>query len=152
MQAVEDIRAKIDDLARLIDDFKLAEASLQGEGWKVAFKKRSSRQTVVKEHVEEHLGEEGAEQILAPEPAVPVVPTGTPVTSPMNGIYYSSPSPSAPPFVREGESVTAGQVVGLIEAMKVFNEIVAPMSGNVVKVVAETGQLVQPGEALLYIG
>jgi acetyl-CoA carboxylase biotin carboxyl carrier protein len=70
----------------------------------------------------------------------------------MTGIYYSSSSPTAPPFVKEGEPVSAGQVVGLIEAMKVFNEIVAPTSGRVLKIVAESGQLVNPGDALLYIG
>jgi acetyl-CoA carboxylase biotin carboxyl carrier protein len=85
------------------------------------------------------------------EPAAPAVPKGTPVNSPMNGIYYSAPSPNAPPFVREGESVTAGQVIGLIEAMKVFNEINAPVSGTVTHFAAENGQLVSPGDALLFI-
>ena len=150
---VDNLRAKIDDLAGLIDEFKLAEATLQGTDWKVGFKKRSARlvATTVEAHSEHH--EEHAHE----EAAVAVAPLvekqqGMPVSSPMNGIYYASPSPSSPPFVKEGESVTAGQVVGLIEAMKVFNEIVAPTSGNVLKVVAETGQLVQPGEPLLYIG
>jgi biotin carboxyl carrier protein len=70
----------------------------------------------------------------------------------MTGIFYTSSSPSAAPFVREGEPISAGQVVGLIEAMKVFNEIVAPTSGRVTKVVATGGQLVNPGDPLLYIG
>ncbi len=152
MRFVDDLRGKIDDLASLIDEFKLAEATLQGADWKVGFKKRSSKTThaMVEVHSDEH-SEVAHEAAL---PAVPVVqaPVGIPVTSPMNGIYYASPSPSSPPFVKEGESVTAGQVVGLIEAMKVFNEIVAPTSGMVTKVTAETGQLVQPGEPLLYIG
>lgn len=69
----------------------------------------------------------------------------------MNGIYYGAPSPSSPPFVRVGETVSAGQVVGLIEAMKVFNEIVSPVSGTVDRIVAESGQLVEPGAPLLYI-
>ena len=70
----------------------------------------------------------------------------------MAGIYYASPSPSAPAFVSEGDSVTVGQVVGLIEAMKVFNEITAMTSGKVTKLVAQTGKIVQPGEPLLFIG
>jgi acetyl-CoA carboxylase biotin carboxyl carrier protein len=70
----------------------------------------------------------------------------------MTGIYYASPNPTSPPFVTEGEMVNMGQVVGLIEAMKVFNEIIAPVSGIVSKVVAKNGEVVNPGEPLLYIG
>lgn len=70
----------------------------------------------------------------------------------MTGLYYSSPSPGAAPFVAEGDTVSAGQIVGLIEAMKVFNEIVSPVSGTVLSIVANNGQLVQPGEPLLYVG
>ena len=54
--------------------------------------------------------------------------------------------------MKEGESISAGQVVGLIEAMKVFNEIPSPVSGVVLKLVAETGAIVQPGDVLLYVG
>jgi len=148
---VADLREKVDELAALIEEFKLGEATLQGEGWKVSLKKRSSRAVRQAESAEEEsYHEQETAQPVAP--AAPEAPVGTPVTSPMNGIYYTSPSPSAAPFVQEGDSVTAGQVVGLIEAMKVFNEIVAPMSGTVKKIVAETGQLVAPGEPLLYIG
>ncbi len=150
MRFVEDLRGKIDELAELIDEFKLSEAKLEGEGWRVAFKKRSNKKVAVVSEQETAEGEFEETAVAA----VPVVekPAGTPVTSPMNGIFYASPSPSSPAFVKEGETVTAGQVVGLIEAMKVFNEITAPTSGTVLKVVVDTGQVVQPGEPLLYIG
>ena len=69
----------------------------------------------------------------------------------MTGIYYSAPNPGAAPFVKEGDHVTAGQVVGLIEAMKVFNEITSTISGVVTRMEAQDGRLVQPGEPLLYI-
>ena len=143
------MRDKIDELAGLIDEFKLTEARLEGDGWRVAFKKRSAKKAVAVADGDEELVYE-----VEPVAVQPVVekPAGVPVTSPMNGIFYASPSPSSPPFVKEGEPVTAGQVVALIEAMKVFNEITAPSSGTVLKVTAETGQLVQPGEPLLYIG
>ena len=89
---------------------------------------------------------------IARATAKPAAVTGIPVSSPMMGIYYSSPSPGQPAFVEEGDTVAAGQVVGLIEAMKVFNEITATAGGKVTKLVAESGQLVQPGDPLLYIG
>ncbi|RYG32121.1 hypothetical protein EON81_21385, partial [bacterium] len=79
-------------------------------------------------------------------------PKGTPITSPMNGIFYNAPSPGSPPFVKEGDTVQAGQTVGLIEAMKVFNEIPSPLSGTVLKTVAITGEVVELGGTLLLIG
>jgi len=85
-------------------------------------------------------------------PAEPVAPKGTPITSPMTGIFYSAASPSTPPFVKVGDSVTAGQVVGLIEAMKVYSDIVSPLSGTVLSIAASNGQVVQPGEPLVFIG
>lgn len=86
------------------------------------------------------------------EAAAPIAQAGVPVSSPMTGVFYLSSSPSAKPFVVEGEPVSAGEVVGLIEAMKVFNEIVATTSGTVLKIVAQSGEVVSPGEPLLYIG
>lgn len=78
--------------------------------------------------------------------------SGTPVPSPMTGIFYDAPSPSAKPFVREGDAVTAGQVIGLIEAMKVYSDIVSPVAGTVLKVVAKGGDVVNPGDPLIYVG
>ena len=71
------------------------------------------------------------------------------VTAPLSGVFYASPSPDAPPYVKEGDSVEAGQVVALIEAMKVFNEIRAETSGVVARVRISSGQLVRTGQALL---
>jgi acetyl-CoA carboxylase biotin carboxyl carrier protein len=69
----------------------------------------------------------------------------------MTGIFYDSPSPGADPFVKPGDDVEAGQVVGLIEAMKVFNEITATVAGKVSEVKAKNGELVQPGDPILFI-
>ncbi len=91
------------------------------------------------------------QKAAAPKKKQPSGTAGTPMTSPMTGIFYTSPSPGAPLFAKEGDQVNAGQVVGLIEAMKVFNEITATVSGKVSKLVVENGQLVQPGDPLLYI-
>ena len=73
------------------------------------------------------------------------------VTSPMVGIVYTSPEPGAAAFINVGDSVTAGQVVMLIEAMKVFNQIKAPKSGKVTKILVESGSPVEFGEPLLIV-
>lgn len=136
-------------------EFGLSEGELKGEGWRIALK-RARPKPVSNPGTSQEVFEDYPHHDVNPNPAIPVpvveaAPKGTPVNSPMNGIYYTASSPSAPPFVKEGDVVEAGQVVGLIEAMKVFNEIVAPMAGTVTEVKAQNGQLVQPGEALLYI-
>jgi acetyl-CoA carboxylase biotin carboxyl carrier protein len=69
----------------------------------------------------------------------------------MMGIFYSQASPGSPPFVKEGDIVNAGDVVGLIEAMKVFNEITAPCAGRIGALLVKSGALVQPGEPILYV-
>ena len=151
---MENLKARVDELADLMEQFHLSQAEISGENWRIAFRKRT---LVKRAPAAEGVGaiedaEENHSDVGSAAPSAPAAPLGTPVSSPMTGIFYTSSSPSAPPFVKEGEPVNAGQVVGLIEAMKVFNEIVAPNSGRVTQVIATSGQLVNPGDPLLYIG
>jgi acetyl-CoA carboxylase biotin carboxyl carrier protein len=73
------------------------------------------------------------------------------VRAPLTGVYYTSPSPGAAPYVRVGSPVTQGQVIGLIEAMKLFNEIKSDASGIVRRIAAETGALVKAKQPLIEI-
>ncbi len=73
------------------------------------------------------------------------------IVAPLTGVYYASPSPSTPPFVSVGDIVQVGQVVALVEAMKVFNEIQAEVSGRVTALVAPGGEVVQKGDVLIRI-
>ena len=73
------------------------------------------------------------------------------VTSPMVGVAYLSPEPGASPYVQPGQAVQAGQTVMLIEAMKTFNQIKAPKSGTVTRILVETGMPVEYGEPLMVI-
>jgi len=74
-----------------------------------------------------------------------------PIAAPLTGIYYAATSPTAPPFVSVGDVVHVGQVVALIEAMKVFNEITAEATGRVVAIMGTNGTVVQKGDVLLRI-
>lgn len=80
-----------------------------------------------------------------------IVPVGVPLPSPAMGVFYRSPSPGAPPFIKEGDMIEEGQIVGLIEAMKTYNEIKTPFGGRVTQVVAQDSQLVSPDETLMYV-
>jgi acetyl-CoA carboxylase biotin carboxyl carrier protein len=70
------------------------------------------------------------------------------VEAPMVGTFYRAPKPDAPPFVTEGDVVKEGQVLCIVEAMKLMNEIEAKSAGRIVKVVAENGQPVEFGQPL----
>ena len=82
----------------------------------------------------------------------PDLPDGFVVRSPMVGTFYASPSPDKPAFVSVGQAVKAGDTLGIIEAMKMFNPIEADVSGTVLKVVAENGQPVEFDQPLFVIG
>lgn len=86
----------------------------------------------------------------APAPA-PAAPAGTEITSPMVGTFYSRSAPDAPALVNVGDTISVGQTVCIIEAMKVMNEIKAEKSGTVTAVVAEDGAPVQFGDVLFRI-
>ena len=82
----------------------------------------------------------------------PALPDGEVIRAPMVGTFYASASPDKPPFVTEGQQVKAGDTLGIIEAMKMFNPIEAEISGTVLKVIAENGQPVEFDEPLFVIG
>jgi acetyl-CoA carboxylase biotin carboxyl carrier protein len=107
---------------------------------------------------------------VAPAPAVPqpaagdatrptdgLTPFGEPapgmrfVHAPLTGVWYAAPSPGARPYVAEGDEVASGQVLGLIEAMKLFNEIKSDASGTVTRILVESGTLVKRRQPILEI-
>jgi acetyl-CoA carboxylase biotin carboxyl carrier protein len=86
------------------------------------------------------------------EPAGPVLPDGHVVRSPMVGTFYASPAPDKPPFVTVGQVVNAGDTLGIVEAMKMFNPIEADVGGTVLAIVGESGQPVEFDQPLFVIG
>jgi acetyl-CoA carboxylase biotin carboxyl carrier protein len=86
-----------------------------------------------------------------PAEATPVKEDLHMVRSPIVGTYYESPSPGSPPFVKPGDMVEAGQIICIVEAMKLMNEIEADASGEVVKVLVANGQPIEYGQELFAI-
>ncbi len=78
-------------------------------------------------------------------------PAGTPVVSPIVGVFYAAPGPEAEPFVKIGERIEAGQVIGIVEAMKLMNEIKSDVSGVVTDICVQNGDGVEYGQALIYV-
>ena len=79
------------------------------------------------------------------------VKKGKPLTSPMVGTFYSAPSPDAEPFVKVGQTVKEGDVVCIVEAMKLMNEIEAEFAGKITEICVQDGQPVEFGQVLMYI-
>ncbi len=92
-----------------------------------------------------------AAKAAAPKPQAAALPAGETIKAPMSGIFYRSPSPSSPPYVREGAAVKEGQVICVIEAMKVFNEIKAEFDCVIEKVLQENGKPVEPNGDLFLV-
>jgi acetyl-CoA carboxylase biotin carboxyl carrier protein len=93
-----------------------------------------------------------AAPVAAPAEAAPTEPEGHVVRSPMVGTFYRSPSPGAKAFAEVGQSVSAGDTLCIIEAMKLLNEIEADQGGVIKAILVENGQPVEYGEPLFIIG
>ena len=102
------------------------------------------------------LSRQAAERLVGAATAAPSADKGLPpghvVRSPMVGTFYVSANPESPPFVKVGQTVKAGDTLGIIEAMKMFNQIEADHAGTVVAVLAANGQPVEFDEPLFVIG
>lgn len=90
-----------------------------------------------------------------PAAAAPSAPAASPnvkkVTAPLVGVFYRSATPDAEPFVKEGDRVETGEVLCILEAMKLFNEITSDYAGVVTRIIPENGELVSLGQELFWI-
>jgi acetyl-CoA carboxylase biotin carboxyl carrier protein len=90
-----------------------------------------------------------ASSASAPAPAASEA--GKPINSPLAGVFYRAPSPTSPPFVKEGDTVTPERVLCIVEAMKVLNEITAGVHGKIVRIMLENGKSVSSGQPIFYV-
>jgi len=143
---------EIRELIRLLNETDVTEFSLESQGVKISIKK----------------GKVGGAPALETSPPVPSAATTPPaapaepereeheenlvtVVAPMVGTFYRAPAPDAPPFVEIGDTVHEGQVLCIIEAMKLMNEIEAEVAGEIVDILVENGQPVEYGQPLFLI-
>ena len=133
----------------------MSELDLTEDGVRIALRRRLETTVVVPTA-------QAATTVRAAHPggngAVPTAPAapnpaeaGVAVIAPLTGVFYMASSPTAEPFAKIGDMVQAGQIICIVEAMKVFNEIKTEVSGVVASIPAQNGQLVQRGDALVRI-
>lgn len=152
---------KIKKLIDLLEDSQLAEIEIK-EGEESVRLARLPRGGVVSQQPL-HAAPIAHAHVEHPRPVEPAahdggkgagreLPDGHVVRSPMVGTFYASPNPEAAPFVKVGQSVKAGETLGIIEAMKMFNPIEADASGTIVAILVENGQPVEFDEPMFVIG
>ena len=142
----------IEKLAKIISETGLTEISLEDGEQAITLRKDvivSAAPQVVAAAPSAPASASSA-QPAASAPAAPAK-KGTPITSPMVGTFYKSPSPDAAPFVSVGDTVKNGGVVCIVEAMKMMNEIKAEVAGKVLEICVEDGQPVEFGQVLMYV-
>lgn len=139
----------IEKLAEIIADKGLTEISLEDGNQAITIRKELYAGTV----------QTPAPQIVTAPQVAPLVTEqvkaevkkGQAITSPMVGTFYQAPSPDSKPFVEIGQTISKGNVVCIIEAMKLMNEIESEFSGKVVEICVQDGQPVEFGQVLMYV-
>jgi acetyl-CoA carboxylase biotin carboxyl carrier protein len=152
--------ALVDRLGSLLDRSELSELAVESGGTRLVLRKPTMAAAIVGAP-EAGPGVPGAtagtvgtdgSSAVAGVPAGRVEPPARPsVKAPLTGVWYSSPAPGSAAFVAAGREVAVGQVIGLIEAMKLFNEIKSDLAGRVVRVVPESGALVKAKQPLIEV-
>jgi acetyl-CoA carboxylase biotin carboxyl carrier protein len=150
-------KRKLEELIRLLEDSDIQEIEITGPFRSVRIAKCPQGRPAPPETVSyeppvpERPPERPAAAVEAPA-ETPDRDSGlVPIVSPMVGTFYSAPSPESAPYVRQGDRINKGQVVCIVEAMKLMNEIEAEVSGTVVRVLVENAQAVEYGQELFLV-
>lgn len=143
---------RIEELIQVLEGSTIGELELTEAGTEIIIRRRPDMMMVPVP----------AQQVSLTRPGVHITPGSRsqeeqkddiqPILASLTGVYYIGPSPTSPPFVHPGDIVHVGQVVALIEAMKVFNEIQSEVTGRVVEIVAINGEVVHKGDVLIQVG
>lgn len=141
----------VEKLAKVLAENELTEISLEDGEQAITLRKEV---VVAPAAIAPAAVSQAAPAVQAPAPAPSAsepAKKGTPITSPMVGTFYSAPSPDAKPFVEVGQTIAQGDVVCIVEAMKLMNEIESEISGKIVEICVKDGQPVEFGQVLMYV-
>lgn len=133
---------EIRELAEIMSDTGLRRLSVTEEGRTIELEKALHEKTTVETI-------EASEFTLSRQESLELNVSA--VTAPMVGVFYSAPSPETNPFVSKGDNVKRGDVLCIIEAMKLMNEITAEQDGTISEICAQNGQIVEFGQTLFRI-
>ena len=136
-------------LAKLMTETGLTEIELAEKDRRIRVV-RGYAQAPMQQVMVPHTAQQAIAPAAAPASIAPAIDPGA-VLSPMVGVAYLTPEPTAPAFVGIGTKVEAGQTLLLIEAMKTFNAIIAPKAGTVTKILVESGDSVDQGQPLVVV-
>ena len=144
----------IEKLAKIITDNELTEISLEDGEQAITIRKDLPEvmMSAAPAAMPASSAAPAAAQVQAAAAASETpAPKGKAITSPMVGTFYASPSPDAEPFVEVGKTISEGDVVCIIEAMKLMNEIKSEHSGKVVQICVKNGDPIEYGQVLMYV-
>ncbi len=143
----------IEKLAKIISDNGLTEISLEDGEQAITIRKDLPEVIAAAPAAIPAAAPVAAAQAPASAPTVAKEPEakGKAITSPMVGTFYAAPSPDAAPFVEVGSTVNVGDVVCIIEAMKLMNEIKSEQAGKVVQICVKNGDPIEYGQVLMYV-
>lgn len=150
---------KVEQILQLIDavsESELTEFKYEEDGVKLSLKKTTPEQSPAPAAVAAPVPALVPAPAAAPAEVPPhmeeaAVPSGNVVKSPLVGTFYAAPAEDAQPYVKVGDSVKEGQVLAIVEAMKLMNEIESDFSGTVTEILVENGQAVEYGQPLFVI-
>ncbi len=142
----------IEKLAKVINKHELEEITLE-DGDKAIVLKKGATIVAAPQIQQVEVQPQAKAPALEEKQVAPEAPkkNRTAITSPMVGCFYPAPSPTSAPFVKVGDKVSTGQVVCIIEAMKLMNEIESEVSGTIAEICVEEGQSVEYGQVLMYV-
>ena len=148
-----ELLALIDRLAELLERSDLSELEVESGGTGLILRKPAAAVAVAAAGQSDPSRAPDAPSVGEPSTAGrdTAATTRPSIKAPLTGIFYASPAPGTAPYVQVGGEVAVGQVIGLIEAMKLFNEIKSDLAGRVVRVVPDSGALVKAKQPLIEV-
>lgn len=145
----------IKKLAKILSDNNLTEITLENGEDSIVLKREGQIEQTVKDNTIQTVVQPAVTPAPSPVKEVAIVEEDNSnlkkIVSPMVGIFYAAHSPEEAPIVNVGDTVSKGQVVCIIEAMKLMNKIESEVSGKIVKICVENGTAVEYGQVLMYV-